>query len=84
MYKYIYFNGMNMALKTTMHEGRPTALSREVMRLLAELHDEMTRYEADERPGGRQRVAGYAAHRRRTCACQGSAAAVDRGVHQEH
>jgi hypothetical protein len=43
-FKYIYYNSMNMALKTTMLEGRPTTLSREVMRLLTDLSDEFARY----------------------------------------
>ena len=34
---------MNMALKTTIHEGRPTVLSREIMRLLSDMNEEFVR-----------------------------------------
>ena len=44
-YKYIYFNHMNMALKTTINEARPTTLTREIMRMLSDICDELNQYE---------------------------------------
>ena len=35
---------MNMALKTTINEARPTTLTREIMRMLSDICDELNRY----------------------------------------
>jgi len=56
-YKYIYFNHMNMALKTTMNEARPTTLSREIMRILSDICDELNRCNHRATPERRSRQA---------------------------